>query len=74
MLVVYTNFVIRQGFLMEIAQVKKNSKTTQPISLNWLDNPSVQKLLDVLVSIIAEEYIEIAKQNPDLFSDNGGKK
>ena len=56
---------------MAIAQVKEN---TQPISLNWSDNHSVQKLLDVLVSIIAEEYIQIAKQNPDLFSDTGGKK
>ena len=59
---------------METAQVKENSKTTQPISLSWMDNPSVQKLLDVLVSIIAEEYIQIAKQNPEIFSDNGGKK
>jgi len=59
---------------MAIAQVKKNSKATQPISLNWIDSPSVQKLLDVVVSIVAEEYIQIAKQNPDLFSDNGGRK
>ena len=59
---------------MAIAQVEKNNKTTQPISLNWSDSASVQKLLDVVVSIIAEEYIQIAKQNPDLFSDNGGKK
>jgi len=60
---------------MEIAQAKKNSeKIVQPTSLVWADNPSVQKLLDVVVSIIAEEYIQIAKQNPDLFSDNGGKK
>ena len=59
---------------MAIAQVEKNSKTTQPISLSWIDNPSVQKLLDVAVSIIAEEYIQIAKKNPDIFSDNGGKK
>lgn len=59
---------------MAITQVEKNTKTTQPISLNWSDSPSVQKLLDVVVSIIAEEYIQIAKQNPDLFSDNGGKK
>ncbi len=59
---------------MEIAQVKKNSKATEPISLSWSDNPSVQRLLDVVVSIIAEEYIQIAKQNPDLFSDNGGKR
>jgi len=59
---------------MAIAQVKKNSKTTQPTSLSWSDSPSIQKLLDVVVSIMAEEYIQIAKQNPDLFSDNGGKK
>ncbi len=59
---------------MAIAQVKKNSKTTQPISLSWIDNPSVQKLLDVVVSIIAEEYVQIAKQNPDVFRDNGGKR
>ena len=59
---------------MAIAQVKENSKTTQPISLNWSDNPYVQKLLDVVVSIMAEEYVQIARQNPDLFSDNGGKK
>ncbi len=59
---------------MAITQVKENSKTTQPISLNWGDNPSVQKLLDVVASVIAEEYIQIAKQNPDVFSDNGGKK
>ncbi len=59
---------------MAIAQVEGNSKTTQATSLNWSDNPSIQKLLDVVVSIIAEEYIQIAKQNPDIFSDNGGKK
>ncbi len=59
---------------MAIAQVKENSKTTQPISLNWSDSPSVQKLLDVVISIIAEEYIQVAKQNPEIFSDNGGKK
>ena len=60
---------------METAQAEKNSeKIVQPTSLNWSDSPSVQKLLDVVVSIIAEEYIQIAKQNPDLFSDNGGNK
>lgn len=42
---------------MEIAQVKENSKTTQTISLSWSDNASVQKLLDVLVSIIAKEPV-----------------
>ena len=59
---------------METAQAENHSATTQPISLNWSNSPPAQKLLDVVVSIIAEEYIQIAKQNPDLFSDNGGKK
>ena len=60
---------------MHTVQTEKNTKkTTQPISLNWVDSPSVQKLLDVVASIIAEEYIQIAKQNPDVFSDNGGKR
>ena len=60
---------------MHTAQVQKDSKPIiQSTSLNWTDNSSVRELLDVVVSIIAEEYIQIAKQNPDLFSDNGGKK
>jgi len=60
---------------MHTAQAEKNSeKTTQPISLIWVDNASVQRLLDVVVSIMADEYIQIAKQNPDVFSGNGGKR
>ena len=32
--------------------------------------PSLQHLLDVISSIIAEEYIMIAKQNPGVFLNN----
>ncbi len=39
-----------------------------PISLNHSENPAVKRLLDVLVSILAEEYIQKAKENPDIFS------
>lgn len=39
----------------------------QTINLNWVNNPAVQNLLDVMVSIIAEEYIDVAQQNLDLF-------
>jgi len=60
---------------MYAVQTEKNSKkTTQPTSLSWIDNPSVQRLLDVVASIMADEYIQIAKQNPEIFSGNGGKK
>ena len=55
-----------------IAQTEKNIKTKiQPINLNWADNLSVQKLLDVVASIIADEYIRIAKKNKDAFSSKG---
>jgi len=60
---------------MHAAQVQKDSKSIiQSISLNWTDNRSVQELLDVVVSIIAEEYIQIVKQNAEIFSNNGGKR
>jgi len=35
--------------------------------LNWQDSLPIQHLLDVISSIIAEEYIMIAKQNPEVF-------
>ena len=44
-----------------------------PISLNWRDNPDIQKLLDVISEIIANEYIEVAKKNIDVFSERGQK-
>ena len=60
---------------MHTAQAEKNSeKTTRPISFLWVDNASVQRLLDVVVSIMADEYIQIAKQNPEIFSGNGGNR
>jgi len=40
---------------------------TCPINFNWADNPDIQNLLDVISSILAEEYIATAKQNPEVF-------
>lgn len=37
-------------------------------SLDWQENPSAKKLLDAIVSILAKEYIETAKKNPDIFT------
>lgn len=39
------------------------------LSLNWTDNPDIQELLDIIASIIAQEYIQIAKQSPKTFSN-----
>lgn len=38
------------------------------INLSWKENPHTKKLLDALVSILAEEYIQTAKENPEIFS------
>ena len=40
----------------------------QQKNLAWVDNPDVQRLLDVAISILAEEYIQVAERNPDVFS------
>jgi hypothetical protein len=48
----------------KISEITEN----QPIYLNWTDNLSIQELLDVVASIIADEYISIAKENPETFS------
>lgn len=53
---------------------KNDEEIDNIISFNWVDNPAVQNLLDIMISIIAEEYIEIARQNPDIFSKKGGFK
>ncbi len=44
-----------------------NEKDFQ-LDLNWKANPAAKKLLDAIVSTLAEEYIETAKQNPDIFT------
>ena len=40
--------------------------------LSWGDNPAVQKLLDVVISIMAEEYIEVARKNRGVFEIASG--
>jgi len=60
--------------LATIKEEKDIKTETQSIGLNYTDNPSVQKLLDTIANIIADEYIEKAKQNHEIFLEIGGKK
>ena len=41
-------------------------------SFGYANSLSVQKLLDNIAAIIADEYINSAKQNPEIFLGNGG--
>ena len=55
---------------MTLKLATKNTKLpVQPIDFNWASNANVKNLLDAISSILAEEYIEVAKQNRDVFSE-----
>lgn len=56
----------------ELVETKEISAKKEAI--NWKDSPSIQRLLDVISSILAEEYIMIAKQNPEVFLKQGEAK
>ncbi|MCG2712867.1 MAG: hypothetical protein L6416_11175 [Candidatus Omnitrophica bacterium] len=47
--------------------VKVENNTTKNSTFTWAEDISVQKLLDVVVEILAAEYIETAKNNPEIF-------
>jgi len=57
-----------------VHRAKGKSPTGTVPLLNWKDSPSVQHLLDAICSILAEEYIMIAKQNPSVFIENAPGK
>jgi hypothetical protein len=59
---------MRASSLLENKVQRQSPADTFP-SINWQDSPPIQRLLDVISSILAEEYIMIAKQNPKVFSD-----
>lgn len=45
-------------------------KTERPEhGFDWKQDPSVQKLLDVVVYILANEYVRAVKENPTLFKE-----
>lgn len=44
------------------------SKSLQD-AFNWSDNPAAQKLLDVVAAVIAEEYNQTARKNPEAFRE-----
>lgn len=39
----------------------------EKISFEWRENLAAKRLLDAIVSILTEEYIQTAKENPEIF-------
>jgi hypothetical protein len=50
-----------------MAITAKKDSPEREASLNCSENPAVKKLLDAIVSILADEYIQTAKNNPEIF-------
>jgi hypothetical protein len=46
----------------------------ESVDLNFSVNPASKRLLDVLVSILSSEYIQIAKENPEIFSEGNEQR
>ncbi len=58
---------------IEIASAPSVPRDEQK-KFNWQDNLPIQRLLDTISTILAEEYITIAKQNPQAFLKKGENK
>lgn len=50
-----------------LAKIETHLPEESSLNLNWEENPSSKKLLDAIVSILADEYIQTAKENPEIF-------
>ena len=60
--------------LASVKEEKYLETEIQSAGLIYTDDLSVQKLLDTIANIIADEYIIKVKQNPEIFLDNGGSQ
>ena len=56
---------------MLTAAPKVELKEKLPHQLSWKDSVAVQKVLDAICQILAEEYCRIAKENPETFTTGG---
>ena len=54
---------------MATAADNEKTRSAEDTDLNFSVNPASKRLLDAIVSILAEEYIQKAKENPDIFSE-----
>jgi hypothetical protein len=53
-----------------VTEIKQNIIEKEYVNFCWKGSLPIQYLLDAISSILAEEYIMIAKQNPEVFLNN----
>jgi hypothetical protein len=59
---------------VEITSPPAGARNNSQNKLKWQDSLPVQRLLDVVSAVLAEEYISAAKQNPEVFNKQGEGK
>lgn len=59
---------------LSVTEINQNIIQKEYLNLCWKDSLPIQHLLDVVSSILAEEYIAVAKQNPEVFLKQGVTK
>lgn len=52
-----------------VSQKVNGSESKTQELFNWPDNPAVQKLLEVVAAIIAEEYMQTVRKKPEAFKE-----
>ena len=58
---------------LAVVEKEKYAETEiNSVSFIYTNSLSVKKLLDNIAAIIANEYINTAKQNPEIFLGSGG--
>lgn len=50
------------------SSVKIEAGVSEDPVLNWKSNPASKRLLDAIVAGLVEEYIQTAKEHPEIFS------
>ena len=68
---IYLDVIKSKGFMSNLSLIENKEKCVkETFRFNWQDSLPIQRLLDAISSILAEEYIMIAKQNSEVFINN----
>jgi len=54
---------------LSVTGINRNIIKKEHFNLCWNNSLPIQHLLDTISSIMAHEYIQIARENPDLFKE-----
>jgi hypothetical protein len=57
-----------------VTEINHNIIKKEHINFSWKDSLPIQHMLDAISLILTEEYIAVAKQNPDVFLKYGDPK